>query len=240
MLKHENDQKISSWIENFTTRLILSKFFRLASFWNKKCTNWQLLNLRKKSVSFWYEFFTRRQILNKTFRPASFWNKNSTKCQILNSKKNASAFELNFHIASDFEIKVVQKHRFSKKNTFEKSRFASFRSVKTTVFAYFSCFLKGIILNSKLYNVSDFELTENTTCQYLFKNFTTFRTSNQKFSPGHSFFLVEELLQKLQPLCSTYQHVNCPHTQSNYRVGRNFVAKSGEVFDNVQRGVYFN
>ena len=179
-------------------------------------------------VSFWIRLFVLPLFETKNVQSVRFCNQKRTR-QLLNWKLNK---------ASDFEIKVFQNHRFSKKNTFKKSRFASFRSMKTTIFANFSCFLKGSILNSKLYNVSDIELTENTTCQILFKNFTTFRTLNQTFSPRHSFWLVEELLQKLQPSCSRYQHVNCLYTLFKYRVSRNFVAKSGEVFDNVQRGAF--
>ena len=50
---------------------------------------------------------------------------------------------------------------------------------------------------------------------------------------------VEELLQKLDPLCFTHQHVDCLHTLIEYRLKGYFVVKSGQVFDNVQRAVSF-
>ena len=59
---------------------------------------------------------------------------------------------------------------------------------------------------------------------------------------GRFMFLlgtVKELLQRLDPLCFTYQHVDCPYTLFKYRVsGKSFV-KSGQVLDNVQRAVVF-
>ena len=51
---------------------------------------------------------------------------------------------------------------------------------------------------------------------------------------------VEELPKKLQTFCFTYQHVDCLYTLFKYRFSRKFIAKSGQVFDNVQRAVDFN
>ena len=51
---------------------------------------------------------------------------------------------------------------------------------------------------------------------------------------------VQELLKKLDTFCFTYQHVDCLYTLFNYRFSGNVVAKSGQVFDNVQRAVDFN
>ena len=51
---------------------------------------------------------------------------------------------------------------------------------------------------------------------------------------------VEELLKKLDTLCFTYQHVDCLYTVFKYRFSGKVVAKSGQVFDNVQRAVDFN
>ena len=51
---------------------------------------------------------------------------------------------------------------------------------------------------------------------------------------------VEELLRKLDTFCFTYQHVDCLHTLFKYRLGGKVVAKSGQVFDNVQRAIDFN
>ena len=51
---------------------------------------------------------------------------------------------------------------------------------------------------------------------------------------------VEELLKKLDTFCFTYQHVDCLYTPFKYRFSGNIFAKSGQVFDNVQRAVDFN
>ena len=51
---------------------------------------------------------------------------------------------------------------------------------------------------------------------------------------------VEELLKKLDTFCFTFQHVDCLYTLFKYRFSGKIVAKSGQVFDNVQRAVDFN
>ena len=51
---------------------------------------------------------------------------------------------------------------------------------------------------------------------------------------------VQELLKKLDTFCFTYQHVECLYTLFKYRVSGKVIAKSGQVFDNVQRAVDFN
>ena len=51
---------------------------------------------------------------------------------------------------------------------------------------------------------------------------------------------VEELLKKLVTFCFTYQHVDCLCTLFKYRFSGKVIAKSGQVFDNVQRAVDFN
>ena len=59
----------------------------------------------------------------------------------------------------------------------------------------------------------------------------------------HQFSLlgkIEELLQKLNPLCFTYQHVDCFYTLPKNHFSGNIVVNSRQVFDNVQRAVYFN
>ena len=50
----------------------------------------------------------------------------------------------------------------------------------------------------------------------------------------------QELLKKLDTFCSTYQHVDCLYTFFKYRLSGKIIAKSGQVFDNVQRVVDFN
>ena len=51
---------------------------------------------------------------------------------------------------------------------------------------------------------------------------------------------VQELLKKLDSFCFTYQHVDCLYTLFKYRFSGKVIAKSGQVFDNVQRAVDFN
>ena len=51
---------------------------------------------------------------------------------------------------------------------------------------------------------------------------------------------VQELLNKLDTFCFTYQHVDCLYTLFKYRFSGRVIAKSGQVFDNVQRAVDFN
>ena len=51
---------------------------------------------------------------------------------------------------------------------------------------------------------------------------------------------MEELLDKLDTFCFPYQHVDCLYTLFKYRFNRKIFAKSGNVFDNVQRAISFN
>ena len=51
---------------------------------------------------------------------------------------------------------------------------------------------------------------------------------------------VQELLKKLDTLCFTYQRVDCLCTLFKYRFSGKVIAKSGQMFDNVQRAVDFN
>ena len=51
---------------------------------------------------------------------------------------------------------------------------------------------------------------------------------------------VQELLKKLDSFRFTYQHVDCFYTLFKYRFSGKIIAKSGQVFDNVQRAVDFN
>ena len=58
---------------------------------------------------------------------------------------------------------------------------------------------------------------------------------NHIIPPGNA----EELL-KLDTICFTYQHVDCLYTFFKYRFSGKVNAKSGNLFDNVQRAVDFN
>ena len=51
---------------------------------------------------------------------------------------------------------------------------------------------------------------------------------------------IEEFLRKLETFCFTCQHVDCLYTLFKYRFIGKIIAKSGNVFDNVQRVVGFN
>ena len=51
---------------------------------------------------------------------------------------------------------------------------------------------------------------------------------------------VEELLKYLDTFCFTYQHVDCLYTLFKYRFSGKVLAKSVQVFDNVQRAVDFD
>ena len=51
---------------------------------------------------------------------------------------------------------------------------------------------------------------------------------------------VEELLKKLDTFCFTYQHMDCLYTLFKYRLSEKVIAKSGQLFDNVQRAADFN
>ena len=51
---------------------------------------------------------------------------------------------------------------------------------------------------------------------------------------------VQELPKKLNTFCFTYQYVDCLYTLFKYRFSGKVTAKSGQVFDNVQRAVDFN
>ena len=57
----------------------------------------------------------------------------------------------------------------------------------------------------------------------------------------HILFLgnVEELLQKLDPFCFTYEQVECLSTLIKCRFSGNIVVTNGQVFNNVQRTVCF-
>ena len=62
------------------------------------------------------------------------------------------------------------------------------------------------------------------------------------FCKNHILLLgnVQELLKKLETFCFTYHYVDCLYTLFKYRFSGKVVAKSGQVFDNVQRAVDFN
>ena len=51
---------------------------------------------------------------------------------------------------------------------------------------------------------------------------------------------VQELLKKLDTFCVTYHYVDCLYALFKYRFSGKVIAKSGQMFDNVQRAVDFN
>ena len=68
------------------------------------------------------------------------------------------------------------------------------------------------------------------------------KTCSLPASKNHSILLgeIEELLQKLDRFCFTYQHVDCLYTLFKYHFKGKIIAKSGNVLDNVQRAISFN
>ena len=51
---------------------------------------------------------------------------------------------------------------------------------------------------------------------------------------------VQTMLQKVDALCFTYQHVDCLYTLFKYRFSGNIIAKNGDVFDKLVFAVQFN
>ena len=51
---------------------------------------------------------------------------------------------------------------------------------------------------------------------------------------------IEEMLHKLDTFCFTYQHVDCLYTLFKYRFSGKIIAKSRNLFDNVQRAISFS
>ena len=49
-----------------------------------------------------------------------------------------------------------------------------------------------------------------------------------------------DLMQKLDTFCFTYQLVDCLYTLFKYRFAGKVVTKNGQVFDNIERAVRFN
>ena len=49
-----------------------------------------------------------------------------------------------------------------------------------------------------------------------------------------------ELLQKLDAFCFSYQHVDCLYTLFKNRFNDKIVVKTGQIFDKLQRAVPFN
>ena len=50
----------------------------------------------------------------------------------------------------------------------------------------------------------------------------------------------EPLLQELDAFCFSYKHMDCLYTLVKNRFSGKINAKSGQVFDNVQRAIHFN
>ena len=69
---------------------------------------------------------------------------------------------------------------------------------------------------------------------------TPITTIRLVFYPPVNMILNYSEMLKLDTFCFTYQHVDCLSTLSKYRFSGKVFAKSGQVFDNVQRAVDFN
>ena len=93
------------------------------------------------------------------------------------------------------------------------------------------CFFISANMYSKYFVCNDYSVA--------FQNGKTCSVFTCKF---HIMLLgkIEELLKRLDTFCFTYQHVECLYTLLKYRFSWQVIAKSGEVFDNVQRAADFN
>ena len=86
----------------------------------------------------------------------------------------------------------------------------------------------------------------NTHEKYIVcKDYCIAHRNKRRFLPFCKYHIllpgnVEELLKKLDIFCFIYQHVDCLYTLFKYRFTGKVIAKSGQVFDNVQRAVDFN
>ena len=65
------------------------------------------------------------------------------------------------------------------------------------------------------------------------------------FLPACNFHIlllgeIEEILHKLETFCFTCQHVGFLYTLFKYRFSAKTIARSGNMFDNVQRAISFN
>ena len=78
----------------------------------------------------------------------------------------------------------------------------------------------------------------NNYCVAIHNDKTCF-VSKCKF---HNILLgnVEDLLKKLDTFCFTYQHVDCLYTLFKYRFSGKVIAKSRQIFNNLQRAVDSN
>ena len=97
------------------------------------------------------------------------------------------------------------------------------------------------------YSVNNLFISGNTKKTYIVREKYCMAHHDAKvcFLPNsryHIFLLgnAEESLQKLNPLCFTYQHVDCLYTLLKFWFSGTTVVESGHVFENVQRAVYFN
>ena len=90
-------------------------------------------------------------------------------------------------------------------------------------------------------------ISANTNEKYIVGNYNCIAQHDNKtcFLPSciyHILLLanVEELQRNLDTFCFTYQHMDCLYTLFRYRFSGKVIAKSGQLFDNVQRAVDFN
>ena len=88
-------------------------------------------------------------------------------------------------------------------------------------------------------------------CKYIWKIYCLYRLLHPYhddktcFLPACKYHVIllgnaEDLLKKLDTFYFTYQHVDCLYTLFKYRFSEKVIAKSGQVFDNVQGAVDFN
>ena len=95
--------------------------------------------------------------------------------------------------------------------------------------------------SEKILFISANTYKKNIVCNDYCVAFHNDKTCSVSFCKFHIILLgiVHELLKKLDTFCFTYQHVDCLHRFFKYRFSGKWIAKSGQVFDNLQRAVDF-
>ena len=190
----------------------------------------QKISFRSKTsprVSLWIGFFVLKVFETKIVQSVRFW-----------IQKNVSTFEVKFSQRVNFWNKSVSTWQIFQKNCLKNHVSIPFAPWKPFFCTLFMLFERHHFELKTLQRVGCWSDRNYHVSNPIWK-FTTFRTSNQKFSSRHSFCLVEELLQKLQPLCSTYQHVDCLYTLFNIESVENLSPRVEKCLI-MCKGVYFN
>ena len=146
-----------------------------------------------------------------------------------------------FHICRSFPYQVI---------VFVIQKFVVFRFILSLLIAKFRwqplCYEQSPAFTQKFQKKSLF-ISATTFEKYIVCKHYCIAHHDDKtcFLPACKYHIilhgnVEELLKKLDTFSFTYQHVDCLYTLFKYRFSGKVIAKSGQVFDNVQRAVDFN